>query len=172
MSALENTHVHMFSFEKHKTAAIKVITLSLILTIASCTNTMDDKANTQPNQQPLISVKEIMTDIIEPASNTLWAAALDENIPQTDEDWKKLEQAAIQLMSATSAISLGGTGESDKNWAATQEWQAYNQQMAELSSTILKLVRERKYDDMLDAGNFLVEPCGACHTAFPGDSKF
>ncbi len=150
--------------------SISLTVLALSLTACSTPNDKVDKISAQ-NQTPLPTIKEVMTGVIEPASNTLWAAAMDENIPKTDSDWKTLEQAAIQLLTASATISQGGSGVNDNAWAGSDNWAMYNQQMAELSTQILELIRERKYDDMLDAGNLLVEPCGACHTAFPGESQ-
>jgi hypothetical protein len=72
---------------------------------------------------PPVSIKEIMVGAIEPASNAVWAIALEENQPKTDEDWKATEHQAIQLLAATSAISLGGSGENDNKMARQENWQ-------------------------------------------------
>ncbi|MGH1471807.1 MAG: hypothetical protein ACRBCS_11475 [Cellvibrionaceae bacterium] len=172
MIKLVNKKLTTFSviFKLHLLRVSFIYTFICIATLTACTHT-DRHSNAFAANQSTVSIKEIMTGIIEPASNTLWGAALDDNIPQTNSDWDTLEQAAIQLIVATSSISSGGSGINDNAWANTEEWQTYNDQMASVSEEILNLIRERKYDDMLDAGNVLIEPCGACHTAFPGDSQ-
>lgn len=120
---------------------------------------------------PPVTIKELMVGAIEPASNTLWAIALEENEPKTEEEWTAVEQEAIQLLAASSAISLGGSGPSDIKLAQQEKWQEYSRQMTEITMDVLKAVRNRNYEAAMDASNFLIEPCGACHSAFPMESR-
>ncbi|MGQ9427293.1 hypothetical protein ACXYTJ_14355 [Gilvimarinus sp. F26214L] len=120
---------------------------------------------------PPVTVKEIMVGAIEPASNALWAIALEENAPTTEDGWTAVEHEAIRLLAASSAISLGGSGEQDRAWAADPRWQQYSRDMAGITLNILEALRARNYDAALDAGNALIEPCGACHSDFPGSSQ-
>ncbi|GAB1255897.1 hypothetical protein NBRC116494_03990 [Aurantivibrio plasticivorans] len=136
--------------------------------------------NTKPDtetvaQAPSVTiaatVKELMVGAIEPASNAIWAIGMDENMPQSESDWQALENEVFQMMAATAAISLGGSGANDNAWAKQDAWQLMTQQMATISSDILTAVRARDYDATLEASNYLIEPCGACHSAFPGESS-
>lgn len=120
---------------------------------------------------PPVSIKDMMVGAIEPASNAIWAIALEENRPKTDEAWKAVEYQVIQLLAATSAISLGGSGKDDNKLARQEKWQAYSLQMADITLDILKAIRARDYEAALDASNLLIEPCGACHSAFPMESR-
>jgi hypothetical protein len=120
---------------------------------------------------PPVTIKDVMVGAIEPASNALWAIALEENEPSSEAAWQAVENEAIQLLAATSAISLGGSGKNDNNLAQQTKWQEYSAQMAEITMEILKAARRRDYEATLDASNFLIEPCSACHSAFPRESN-
>lgn len=111
-----------------------------------------------------------MTGVIEPVSNALWAVALDENAPKTDEDWKNLENQSIQLITASSALSLGGSGPKDGTWSKSGKWQQHLQQMIAVGNQFLQAAKNKNYQGLLDAGDVLIEPCSNCHTDFPGDS--
>ncbi|MCW8195240.1 hypothetical protein F6455_10620 [Proteobacteria bacterium 005FR1] len=142
-----------------------------ILTSLALTAIASAPVSGETSVTPPVTIKELMVGAIEPASNALWAIALEENEPKTAEQWKAVEHEAIQLLAATSAMSLGGSGPSDKKLAQHEKWQEYSRQMAEITMDILKAVRDRNYEAAMDASNFLIEPCGACHSAFPMESR-
>ena len=71
--------------------------------------------------EPRLSVNEIMVSIVTPATNTLWGA----DDPKTDAEWQSLEEAAIAVIAATTLITDGAAGPSDKDWAAEPGWQGY-----------------------------------------------
>ena len=121
--------------------------------------------------KPVTTVREIMTGVIEPTTNALWAVALDENAPKTDEDWKTLENQSIQLLTAAAALSIGGSGPKDVAWAKNPKWQQHLQQMITIGNQYLQASRNKNYQGLLDAGDVLIEPCSNCHTDFPGDSQ-
>ncbi|GAB1265767.1 hypothetical protein [Aurantivibrio infirmus] len=146
--------------------------LFLILSsLLACEVADEAKADTATNNmtslQPAVTVREVMLGVIEPASNNLWAAALEENEPKSNQDWRALEYNAIQIISASSTIAIGGTGPNDYDWAKQLKWQRYAQEMASISEEVLKFARDKKYDELLEASNRLIEPCGSCHSDFP-----
>ena len=65
-----------------------------------------------------VTTKEVMESVITPATNTLWGA----EDPQTDEDWKVLEDAAIATITAGNFVAHGGAGPNDVEWASKPEW--------------------------------------------------
>lgn len=112
-----------------------------------------------------VSVREIMEGVITPATNTLWGV---EN-PQSDEDWRPLEEAAIAVIAAGSLIQSGGAGPDDAEHAADPRWQAWSDTMVEAALTTLEAVRARDLDAMIEATNVMYPPCEECHIAFhPG----
>jgi len=116
---------------------------------------------------PPTSVYDIMVGAIEPASNSIWAIALEENAPRNEDDWKAIEREIIQLLAATSATSLGSTLEKEREWAKDPRWTSYSKDMMEVTVMMLDAARARDYEGTMDASNLLVESCGGCHQAFP-----
>lgn len=150
-------------------ALLLICCAGLLLGACEVTNELsnDSTTNDTSRLQPAVTVREVMLGIIEPASNKIWAAALEENEPKTDLDWQALENSAIQILSASSTITMGGKGPLDYDWAKQLIWQQYTQEMASISEEVLKFARAKKYDELLEASNRLIEPCGSCHSTFP-----
>ncbi len=140
----------------------------LALTLIACHSNSQTTHELMP---PQTSVMDMMKSIVEPTTNSLWAVAMDENIPKTDAQWKALEDQSIQLISVSAALSLGGSGPMDTEWSKDERWQAHLQQMAEIGSQFLLASRNKNYLGLLDAGEILIEPCGNCHTDFPGQGQ-
>jgi hypothetical protein len=160
--------VHLFVRGAAMVGKKSVVTILTALSVAAIISL---PASAENSVTVPVTIKELMVGAIEPASNALWAIGLEENEPKTDEQWKAVEHEAIQLLAATSAMSLGGSGPSDRKLAQQEKWQEYSRQMADITLEILKAVRARDYEAAMDASNFLIEPCGACHSAFPMESR-
>ena len=116
--------------------------------------------------RPLVSVKELMEKTITPVTNTLWNAF---EPPQSEDEWLRLEEAAVTLLVAANVLALGGTGPMDDEWAKSPAWRAYNQAMTTAGHDALLAVRARDHDALLAAGDALLAPCEGCHQQFiPG----
>ena len=112
-----------------------------------------------------VSVRDVMEGVITPATNTLWGV----EDPQSDEDWRPLEEAAIAVITAGTLIRSGGAGADDADRAADPRWQAWSDTMVEAALTALEAVRARDLDAMIEATNVMYPPCEECHIAFhPG----
>jgi len=107
-----------------------------------------------------------MLGLIEPASNKIWGATLEQNEPQSDQDWRGLENSAIQMLSASSTIANSGKGAKDYDWAKQLEWPQVAQEMAPISEEVLKFVRVKKHGELFEASNRAIEPCGSFHRHF------
>jgi hypothetical protein len=114
---------------------------------------------------PTMSVDDLMTTVIAPATDTLWGI---EN-PQTDEDWQVFSDAANVVIEAGEAIKIGGTGPDDDVWADDPEWDAFADQMIGAGRDALAAANDRDIEAMFTAGEVLYPPCEECHIQFnPG----
>lgn len=156
------------AFFKHRVSLL-IFSTAVLLAACVATDELTNRVTTNniSDLQPPVTVREVMLGLIEPASNKIWGAALEENEPKSDKDWLALENSAIQILSASSTIANGGKGPLDYDWAKQLRWQQYAQEMASISEEVLKFARAKKYDELLEAGNRLIEPCGSCHRYFP-----
>ena len=98
-----------------------------------------------------VSVKEVMTAVITPATNTMWS--IEE--PRTDEEWLLFEQAAVVVMTAGFMIRDGGGGWTDTMIAA--------------AATAKAAAQDKDLDAYLEATEIMYPPCEECHIAYnPG----
>lgn len=112
-----------------------------------------------------VSVLEVMENVITPATNILWAA----DAPQTDEEWKALDNAATTMVAITSFLKHGGNGPSDQDWASQPTWQALTISMDMAALQARQAIKDKNLEALLEAGNAIYEPCEVCHLQFnPG----
>lgn len=116
-------------------------------------------AHSGPDQ----TVRELMLNVVTPSTNTIWRA----QDLKSDEDWRKVKVAAENLLQAGKAITAGGSGEHDKQWASNADWQTYNSAMIEATKKVLVAIDEKDEDALFEAGNLdLYPPCENCHKAY------
>lgn len=143
---------------------MKLIVPSLIATVTFALGA-PSVARTEAPDTSGLSIREVMESVITPATNTLWGV----EDPQTDDEWRVLEDAAITTIAAGDLVARGGAGPNDAEWAARGEWQAFNDIMVTAASDALKAIRARDLDALLAANDVLYPPCESCHIAFnPG----
>jgi hypothetical protein len=107
-----------------------------------------------------------METTITDASNAVWNAS---DPPSSDEQWRTLEKAAMELVDAAKLNAVGGTGSKDKEWAAQAAWAPFNDAMLHAAEAALKAIREKNHEALLAAGDELYPPCEGCHLLFnPG----
>ena len=133
----------------------------LLLIVASGYN------HAQTNITPKTTIKDIMVDVIQPLTNNLWAVAMEENKPKTDEDWQRMQQLSTQLIALSATLSLGGSGAKDNHWAAQAQWLRYSEEMMAVGEQFLQAAKAKNYQGLLDAGDSLLAPCSSCHRDFP-----
>jgi cytochrome c556 len=111
-------------------------------------------------------IKQLMETTITEASNAIWNAY---DPPASDEQWKALEEAALNLIAATKVTALGGTGPMDNDWVKQPAWQPFNSAMLAASESALAAIRAKDHAALLAASDALYPPCEGCHLQFnPG----
>lgn len=115
---------------------------------------------------PTVPIKQLMETTITDASNAIWAAY---DPPASDEQWKTLEQAAVELVAAAKINAIGGTGPMDNEWAKQPAWKPFNDTMLAASEAALAAIRKKDHTALLAASDALYPPCEGCHLVFnPG----
>ena len=136
-----------------------VIAAMLPIAIISCVAVDNSEA------VPSLPVREHMETVIAPATNIIWG--IDD--PQTDADWKVIDDATIALIEAMSAMKNGGTGPSDTDWASNPDWDAFSDMVIAAAGQVREAVVKRDVDGVLAAGGPLYTPCEACHLVYHPD---
>lgn len=121
-------------------------------------------ASAQEIFRPDVSINEIMVFVIDHNSHAIWDVA--ENPPIGDEDWHLLEHSALTLAASGNLVNVGGTGPNDDTWVKEAAWQGYSQAMTDAGLAALGAVRERDVDNLLAAGDGLLNACLGCHREY------
>ena len=147
--------------------ALRASRLTLVTAFGATTASVDAPLAQPPAApQPTVPTKQLMETTITDASNAIWNAF---DPPTSDEQWAALEKAALALVDSAKLNSIGGTGPTDKEWAAQPAWKPFNEAMLRASEAALKAIRAKDHEALRAAGDQLYPPCEGCHTLFnPG----
>lgn len=169
------------------------------LALQSCTRTPAPAPAPEPELTAVVSIRELMTNLIDPLSDNVFdAVGVDvtdkgtvETKPETDEDWAKVQQGAIALAEGSNLIKLRrpvappddnvakNPGELppaeieaniEKNRAA---WNAYADGLRAQALKVMDIVKAKDTSKLFQAGSDVDRACENCHLAFwyPGDRE-
>jgi hypothetical protein len=130
------------------------------LMLASCSNSADESSVTADDQ--FVTVVEVMESVITPATDIIWRV----EDPQTDEDWKQLEDAAIVTIAAGLLIKRVNAPAMDNAGPVDPAWRELADQMIRAAAECRDAARNRDLDALLAAGEVLYPPCAECHARF------
>jgi hypothetical protein len=151
------------------------------------------------DMQAVVSVREIMTNIIDPLSDNVFdAVGVDvtdkgtvETKPETDEDWAKVRQGAIALAEGTNLLKLPRRiAPADDNVAKNPGelppdeiqkkvdgdramWVKHADALRDEALKVLDIVKAKDADKLFQAGSDIDRACEACHLEYwyPGDRE-
>ena len=144
---------------------------------------------------PVVSVKELMASLIDPASDhvfdavstTISRSGIVEVEPRTDEDWARVRSGAVTLAEGISLLKIprpiappddrpaaAGTGNAElppdriraKILADPVLWNAKIEALRNINLTILDVVQRRNVSELIEADAILDEACENCHLEF------
>lgn len=146
------------------------LTLAVAATTLGCGQSAerDDASRTaiSPSDADLeMTVLSLMFTEVKPATDTLWAVGN----PQTNDEWRKLADAASTTIAAFQQVKLGGAGPNDATWVEEPRWQAYSDDAIAAAEKALVAITDRNLGALREAGDELYAPCESCHIDFhPG----
>jgi hypothetical protein len=115
---------------------------------------------------PSVSINAMMVDLVDHAGHNLWAVEREGKAPKKDADWENVEEHAVQLVAAASAITAGGTGPNDLVWIGTPSWRGRAQRLADAATEAVGAAQAKKLDALVAANGKIVEACEGCHKEF------
>ena len=145
--------------------------------------------------RPIVSVKELMRDMIDPAADYIFDAVslvitekgTVEKTPKTDEDWEKLRIGAVTIAEGVSLLQIPrpiappGDENASSGPDATEmtpaqiaaklekdpvEWNARIEALRNVGLEVLEIVRTKNTNELLDASENLDNACEACHRSY------
>jgi hypothetical protein len=145
--------------------------------------------------KPVVSVKELMRDFIDPASDYIFDAVgivdntkgTTETQPKTDAEWDKIRAGGVMLAEGASLLKVprpfapdgdvnNSTGPDPEELSPTQIkakldkdpvlWNAKIEALRNVGLEVLEIVKRKDAKELWDAADNLDHACESCHVAY------
>ena len=115
--------------------------------------------------RPVLSLKQLMEWVIDPAADAVWDSVktiiteqgTKEIAPQTQEQWDAVRNGAAMLVESSNLLMMQ-TRARDQG-----EWSAAARRLAETADKALKAAGSRDAAGVFAAGGEIYDACAACH---------
>jgi len=147
------------------------------------------------DMKPVVSVKELMRDMIDPASDFIFDAVkiettkngTVERVPKTDADWDRVRIGAVTIAEGVYLLKVprpfapagdenASTGPDASELSPAQIkaklekdpvlWNAKIEALRNVGLEVLEIVKKRKVEDLWDASYDLDQACESCHMQY------
>jgi hypothetical protein len=112
----------------------------------------------QPAYKPVATVGELMSSIVVPSSDVVFAAAGEK--PRNDGEWAKVKSNAIILAESGNLLLMRAPASNNENWLK------YSRALIDAGQTALKAANAKNVDALSDAGNDIYDTCDSCHKQY------
>jgi cytochrome c556 len=180
--------------------AICIGLLFLAVLISACSSSKPTPAQPPASAlwgelKPVVSVKELMHDMIDPLADKIFdavgtemsARGTIEREPRTDEDWEKIRIGAVSIAEGASLLKIprpfappgdqnNSTGPEAVELSPAQikakleadpvEWNARIEALRNVGLEVLDIVKRKDVKELWDAGYNLDEACENCHKSY------
>jgi len=145
--------------------------------------------------KPVVSVKELMRDMLDPASDFIFDAVkveftktgTVERTPKTDADWDRIRIGAVTLAEGVYLLKIPRpfTPPGDENNSSGPDatelspaqikakleadpvlWNAKIEALRNVGLEVMEIVKKKKVDEVWDAGDNLDQACESCHLQY------
>ena len=170
--------------------------------ITACSSSKPDPAPPSPSPQqlwgdlkPIVSVKELMRDMIDPASDYIFDSVAEivttkgvvETKPKTDGDWEKIRIGAVTMAEGVYLLKIprpfappgdenNSTGPEPEELSPAQIkakleadpvlWNAKIEALRNVGLEVLEIVKKKDANELWDAAENLDQACENCHLEF------
>src|SRR5262245_15277747 len=147
------------------------------------------------NMKPIVSVKEMMRDMIDPAADNIFNAVSTvvgpkgriATEPKTEEDWDRIRFGAVTLIEGIYLLKIprpfappgdenDSTGPNPSELSPTQIltklekdpvlWEAKIEAIRNVGLEVVDIVKHKQVDQLWDAGDNLERACEGCHELY------
>lgn len=159
----------------YRTAFVKAaVATAATLLLASCSSpeeTTSEATTTAGAYNTGLNVAELMTLVLEPASDILWdsggwildAAGLEELFPTTDEGWDYVLAQAAVVVESGNMLALPGRAEDN------DAWMIYTEGLSAAGMAAMESAAAHDEEAFFQAGAQIYSVCTACHQAYNPD---
>ena len=111
---------------------------------------------------------ELMRAVVDPSADVLWASVgsvvttegVEDFFPRTEEEWIKIENAAITLMESGNLLMLGERAQDQ------EEWMTRSLALVDAGQLGLDAARSRNPDQIFKIGGDVFAACDNCHQLY------
>ena len=138
----------------------------LCFLLVGCRSKPQDPPPIRP--EPVGSVKQVMSAIVEPAADIYWDAVgsvadksgIREFAPKTDEEWTAVWRAALATAESGNLLMMEGRA------LDRDRWMTLSKGLIAAGRAAMAAAAARNRDSVFDAGGRLYEACTACHAIY------
>ncbi len=147
----------------------------------------------QPEYTPTATIKDLMVSIVDPAADVVWTSVvtvvsekgIEEQVPQTDEDWLNVRGGAIRLAEAANLLMMPGRrvarpGEKSETPGVELEpeeietninkdretWNRMAKALHDATLVALQAIERKDPEAIVDAGDGMEMACESCHSHY------
>ena len=142
--------------------------------LAACSDTgesQDAAAVTESSYNTSLTMAEIMSLVLEPASDILWdsggwvmdASGIEELYPTTDDGWAYVRAQAAVVVESGNMLALPGRA------VDNDAWMIYSEGLSQAGILAMEAAAAQNKEDFFQAGAQLYSVCTACHQAYNPD---
>lgn len=113
----------------------------------------------------LVPLQGVMAGIVTDGAITIFRSAASAQ-PLSEEDWLTTGLAAINLIGASSLITLAGTGPQDRRRIADPRYRMWAEAMQGASVSIGSAAARQNRTDFLAGARRLADVCDSCHALY------
>jgi hypothetical protein len=145
-------------------AAALAACLGVVLTLAGCNQ----------SAKPEMTIQQFMAQKVDPASKVYFNAIQyisdqtgnHDVKPETDADWAKVQQAAVDLQAYGKELQTPGYTE-----GRNPDWTKMSADLVTVSQQAEAAAKAKNPDKVFEVAGTVYAVCDACHMAYPKDSK-
>ena len=148
--------------------------IALVVVLSNACSPPDESAAIEAansNYDTTLNVQEIMTLVLEPASDILWdsggwivdASGFEELYPTTDDGWEYVRAQAAVIVESGNMLALPNRAEDN------DAWMIYSKGLSSAGLMAMEAAATQNKEDFFQAGAQLYSVCTACHQAYDPD---
>ena len=145
--------------------------LSLLAACSAPEESDSNTASTGTSFNTALDVAQVMTLVLEPASDILWdsggwvldAAGYEELYPTTDEGWDYVRAQAAVVVESGNMLALPGRA------LDNDAWMIYSEGLSSAGMLAMEAAAAQNKEDFFQAGAQIYSVCSACHQAYSPD---
>ncbi len=171
-----------------------------VLSLAACSPPPAAESTPAPAYKPVATLQEIMKAVIDPNIDAIWnsvasissAEGEEERRPQSDEDWQRLHQHALNVAEAGNLLLIESrpvakagvetsTGGAELSPQAIQDliasqrgaFNANALALQDAAQLLIAAIEQKNVEELERAGGEVERACEQCHSQFwyPGDKR-